>query len=93
MRFHQGEYGLVNWLVMLGVGIAFIVMTSAGLISYLIRKAKGSWSIPQVPARFNVDKTLVLMIILLGLLFPMFGGSLVLLWLWEKRHNFMKKAS
>lgn len=90
MRLHQGEYGLVNWLVMLGVGLAFIVMTSAGLTSYLLRKSKGSWSIPQVPARFNVDKTLVLMIILLGLLFPMFGGSLVLLWLWEKRHNVTK---
>jgi hypothetical protein len=33
--------------------------------------------IRQVPARFDVDKTLVGMIILLGLLFPMFGGSLV----------------
>lgn len=91
MRFHQGEYGLVNWLVMLGVGLAFILMTTAGLISYLIRKSKGSWSIPQVPERFNVDNSLLLMIILLGLLFPMFGGSLVLLWLWEKRHRFMKK--
>jgi uncharacterized iron-regulated membrane protein len=92
MRFHQGEYGLVNWLVMLGVGLAFIVMTSAGLTSYLMRKSKGNWSIPQVPPRFNVDKTLILMIIVLGLLFPMFGGSLVLLWLWDKRHNFMKKV-
>lgn len=93
MRFHQGEYGLINWLVMLGVGLAFILMTSAGLTSYLMRKSKGSWSIPQVPARFNVDKTLVLMIILLGLLFPMFGASLVLLWLWEKRQHFLKKTS
>lgn len=93
MRFHQGEYGLVNWLVMLGVGLAFILMTSAGLTSYLMRKSKGSWSIPHVPARFSVDKTLVLMIILLGLLFPMFGGSLVLLWAWEKRHSFIKKSS
>lgn len=92
MRFHQGEYGLLNWLVMLGVGLAFIVMTAAGLISYLLRKTKGSWSIPQVPARFNVDKTLVLLIIILGLLFPLFGASLVLLWLWEKRHIVMKKT-
>jgi uncharacterized iron-regulated membrane protein len=91
MRLHQGEYGLINWLVMLGVGLAFIVMTCAGLTSYLIRKSKGSWSIPQVPAHFNVDKTLILMIILLGLLFPMFGGSLVLLWLWEKRHSLTKR--
>jgi uncharacterized iron-regulated membrane protein len=93
MRFHQGEYGLINWLVMLGIGLAFIVMTSAGLTSYLMRKSKGSWSIPQVPARFNVDKTLVLMIILLGILFPMFGASLVLLWLWGKCQNFLKKTS
>jgi uncharacterized iron-regulated membrane protein len=75
---------------MLGVGLAFIVMTSAGLTSYLMRKSKGNWNIPQVPPRFNVDKTLALMIIVLGLLFPMFGGSLILLWLWDKRHRFMK---
>ncbi|MFT5841215.1 MAG: putative iron-regulated membrane protein, partial [Flavobacteriales bacterium] len=93
MRLHQGEYGLINWLVMLGVGLAFIVMTCAGLTSYLIRKSKGSWSIPQVPVHFNVDKTLILMIILLGLLFPMFGGSLVLLWLWEKRHRLTKRVN
>ena len=93
MRFHQGEYGLVNWLVMLAVGFAFIAMTVAGLTSYLMRKSKGSWSLPKVPARFKVDKALVVMIILLGLLFPMFGGSLVLLWLWEKRHSFMRKKS
>jgi uncharacterized iron-regulated membrane protein len=93
MRFHQGEYGLLNWIVMLGVGISFIIMTSAGLTSYLIRKSKGSWSIPQVPARFNVDKTLIAMIILLGILFPMFGGSLLLLWLWEKRHGFTAKLT
>lgn len=88
MRLHQGEYGAANWWFMLFIGVLFIVSTTAGLVSYLYRKKKGSWSIPKVPARFNVDKVLVVMIIALGLLFPMFGGSLIVLWLWEQRNRF-----
>lgn len=87
MRLHQGEYGAANWWIMVLIGLAFIMATTAGLVSYLYRKKQGSWSIPQVPARFNVDKTLVVMIIALGALFPMFGGSLILLWLWEQRRK------
>ena len=91
MRFHQGEYGLVNWIVMLSVGIGFGVMNIAGLMSYLQRKSKGSWSIPKAPERFQVSFILIGIIILLGLLFPLFGGSLVLLWLFDKIKLMMNK--
>ncbi len=93
MRFHQGEYGEINWWAMVIIGLGFIATTSAGLVSYLYRKNKGSWSIPQVPARFQVDKILLMMIIGLGLLFPMFGASLILIWLWEKRNLILKQPT
>ncbi len=83
MRFHQGEYGALNWWAMLTVGLLFIFSTSAGLMSYLYRKKKGSWSIPQAPKAFKVDKVIVIMVLCLGLLFPMFGISLLIIWLWE----------
>lgn len=89
MRLHQGEYGAANWWFMIVVGLAFILTTSAGLVSYLYRKRKSSWSIPQVPARFQADKVLVIMILVLGVLFPMFGASLVLIWLWEQKNKWM----
>ncbi len=91
MRFHQGEYGIVNWVVMLIVGLVFFVMNLAGTISYLKRKQKGDWSIPKVPSRFKVDVFLVSFILFLGLLFPLFGMSIIVIWLWELRKKITNK--
>jgi len=87
MRLHQGEYGLVNWTVLLIVTLLFSMTTVAGLMSYLLRKPAGNWGIPRVPARFNVDKLLFIVIVLLGVVFPLFGISLVFIWGWERIKN------
>jgi len=84
MRLHQGEYGIVNWSVLLAVALFFIVSTVAGFTSYMIRKPQGSWGIPKVPERFRVDKILITLIILLGIIFPLFGVSLLVIWGAEK---------
>lgn len=84
MRLHQGEYGTVNWAVLLVVALLFIIIVVAGLVSYLMRKPQGNWGIPKVPDRFNVDKLLLVFIVLLGGLFPMFGASLLVIFTWEK---------
>lgn len=84
MRLHQGEYGLANWLGVLLVAVLFTLTTVGGLLSYLKRKPAGRWGLPSVPASFHVDKILFSIIILLGALFPMLGGSLILLVIWEK---------
>lgn len=81
MRLHQGEYGKVNWVILFVVALLFSLTTLAGLISYLLRKPAGRWGIPKTPARFQVDKLLLLGIIALGVVFPLFGISLVLLFL------------
>lgn len=88
MRLHQGEYGLANWLIVLLVALTFAFSTAAGLTSYLLRKPNGRWGIPSVPAQFQVGKVLLIIILALGVLFPLFGLSLVLLWAfeWFKRH-------
>ena len=77
MAFHQGEFGLWNWLLVLFTGIALFVMSFAAAYSYLLRKAKGSWGVPQVPAQFKVGPVIYVCIILLGVVFPLFGISLV----------------
>ncbi|MBT0586270.1 PepSY-associated TM helix domain-containing protein [Alteromonas oceanisediminis] len=81
MRLHQGEYGIINWSILLLVAVTFTLSTVAGLVSYLKRKPQNSWGIPRVPSRFRVDKVLVVMIGVLGLLFPLFGVSLVVIML------------
>jgi uncharacterized iron-regulated membrane protein len=95
MRLHQGEYGFANWLIVLVSAGLFILSTIAGLVSYLMRKPKGRWGIPEVPEKFIVGKILFTMIIVLGFVFPLFGASLILLWLWDvyQRHPMFTAAS
>lgn len=88
MRLHQGEYGLPNWLGILMVGLLFTLTNIAGLISYLARKPEGLWGIPKVPASFKTGKVLVIGIIGLGVIFPMFGLSLLVIILWQLKGKF-----
>lgn len=93
MRLHQGEYGKVNWVVLLVVAVLFTLTTVAGLVSYALRKPEGSLGIPKVPARFRVDKLLFIGIITLGVTFPLFGISILLLFLSRLVKLSFKQAS
>ncbi len=83
MAFHQGEFGKWNWFLMLFVGIALFVMSSSALISYILRKKRGHWGTPKVPKQFKVGYAIVIALVLLSVLFPLFGASLLLLLGWE----------
>lgn len=89
MRLHQGEYGSWNWWFLLGVALLFTISTSAGIFSYLKRKPKSSWGIPPVPNSFKASISIMLIIAALGVLFPLFGGSVLLLlfthWLYKQK--------
>ncbi|MCD8448999.1 PepSY domain-containing protein [Tenacibaculum dicentrarchi] len=84
MAFHQGQFGGWNWWLMFGVAIGLTIMTIAGLFSYLSRKQKGSWGVPKVSAQFKVGKFIVFILVLLGILLPMFGISILLILLFEQ---------
>lgn len=84
MAFHQGQFGGWNWWLMFGVAIGLTIMTIAGLFSYLYRKQKGSWGVPKVSSQFKVGKLIVFILVLLGVLLPMFGVSLLLIVLFEQ---------
>lgn len=79
MAFHQGQFGLWNWILMLSVAIIVTVVALAGLLSYLKRKQKGDWGVPKVPAQFKVGYGIIAGIIVLGIVFPLFGLSVVLI--------------
>lgn len=91
MRIHQGEYGFINWIIVLLACIGFTIATIAGLSSYLIRKRKGKWSLPKAPENFNPGWFLAFLIIALGMVFPLFGASLLLLWLVDRVRSFSNK--
>lgn len=83
MRLHQGEYGLVNWLLVLVLVLVFALTTFAAMVSYLYRKPKDAWGLPRVPASFKADATVLSLIVLLGAVFPLFGGSVLLIFLFQ----------
>jgi len=83
MAFHQGQFGNWNWFLMLGVSILLAFLAIAALVSYLKRKEKGKWGTPKVPAQFKATYGIVSIIILLGIIFPLFGASVLLIVLVE----------
>ena len=83
MAFHQGQFGGWNWWLMFSIAIGLTIMTIAGLFSYVYRKTKESWSVPKVSKQFTVGKIVIFFLILLAIIFPLFGISLVLITLYE----------
>lgn len=83
MAFHQGQFGTWNWVLMIGVAILLMFVSVAALVSYLKRKPAGKWGVPKVPNSFKASYALIGIIVLLGIIFPLFGISLVLIFLVE----------
>ena len=79
MAFHQGQFGPWNWYLMLGVAFMLAVVSISALFSYSLRKSKGVLGVPKVPKAFNIGYGIVTAMVLLGVLFPLFGLSLLLI--------------
>lgn len=77
MAFHQGQFGLWNWVLMLVLTVLLAVLTLAALLSYLIRKESGKWGVPKVPTQFKVGYGILVIITILGVVFPLFGISVL----------------
>ena len=83
MAFHQGEFGTWNWILMLFTAIALTVMSASALLSYILRKRKGTWGIPKVPNSFNIGYAIITTLIILSVIFPMLGLSILMLFIYE----------
>ncbi|WP_062060958.1 PepSY-associated TM helix domain-containing protein [Aquimarina longa] len=77
MAFHQGQFGAWSWWLMLLTAVALTIMCISGLISYIIRKRKGAWGIPNVPKSFKTGYGIIIIIAILGIIFPLFGMSIL----------------
>lgn len=91
MRFHQGQYGLSNWYLVLIASLLFLFSNIAGLVSYLKRKTKGDWSLPKNKNSFVLTYGVIITIVALGIVMPLFGLSLILIFavtnlqsIWQK---------
>lgn len=79
MAFHQGQLGKWNFALMLLVAILLAFISIAGLLSFQGR----SWGVPEAPINFKASIGLIALIIILGIIFPLFGISLLLIFLIE----------
>ena len=84
MAFHQGQFGPWNWYLMLLIAIGLALTSLSAGISYILRKRRGSWSLPTVPEHVSVGYGIIIAISVLALLFPLFGVSLFLIILFER---------
>ena len=92
MAFHQGQFGKWNWWLMAFTACMLAIMSISAIISYLLRKRKESWGVPNVPTKFKIGNGIIAILLLLAIIFPLFGISLVLILVIEylrkkKNHN------
>jgi uncharacterized iron-regulated membrane protein len=92
MAFHQGQFGNWNWWLMLGIALFLAISTITAMVSYFSKQQNGKWVLPNVPKSFVVSKFVITIIVLLGLVFPLFGISVILIYLIETYKLKTKKA-
>ena len=89
MAFHQGQFGNWNWWLMAILASSLVLMSTSAIFSYLLRRQKG-WDVPKVPASFSAGYIIVVMLIVLALVFPMFGISVVLIFIIETLRKYLQ---
>lgn len=85
VRLHEGRlFGSLNQFMNLAAVIVLIGMIITGFIMWLQRKPGGSLGAPRTAPSFTPEKNLILTIIVLGIVLPLAGASMLLFWSWDK---------
>jgi uncharacterized iron-regulated membrane protein len=85
VRLHEGRlFGSANQFMNLAAVIVLFSMGITGFTMWLQRKPKASLGAPGVSPSLQLEKKLVTTIIVLGIVLPLAGGSMLLLWLADR---------
>jgi uncharacterized iron-regulated membrane protein len=77
---HMGqEFGLPNQLVMLGACFAILLMSVTGIVMWWKRKPVGRLGAPPIPPHPGALRNVALIVLPLAILFPLVGGSILVL--------------
>jgi uncharacterized iron-regulated membrane protein len=80
VMLHEGKlFGLANQLVMLGVCLLVLLSSVSGLVIWWKRRPQGQLGVPPLRHDLPLWKTAVVIIIVLGVAFPLVGMSLVVI--------------
>ena len=69
---------------MIFVAIGLFTLSMSAIISYAYRKTPGTLAIPKVPEHISFGIPLIVIVVMLGILLPLFGLSVLLLFLYSK---------
>lgn len=85
IRLHQGElFGITNLLLMLAGALAVIWMSFSAAVMWWQRRPQGRLGVPALPANWRVPRGIAVIMILLAILLPLVGASLLLVLLFEQ---------
>ncbi|MBT8767262.1 PepSY-associated TM helix domain-containing protein [Metapseudomonas boanensis] len=78
---HEGKFfGLANQLLMFGVCLLILLSAASGLVMWWKRRPQGSLGVPPLRHDLPLWKTAVMIMIGLGIVFPLVGMSLLAVW-------------
>ncbi|MBM7062869.1 PepSY domain-containing protein [Pseudomonas sp. UL073] len=85
IALHEGKlFGLANQLAMAGVCLLVLLSAVSGLVMWWKRRPQGSFGVPPLRHDLPLWKGAVLVMLLLGVAFPLVGGSLLAVWLLDR---------
>ena len=84
IAWHEGQlFGLANQLIGLATAIALVGLGVAGVLMWLRRKPQGRIGAP-LPGQGTDLRGLIAILVVMGALLPLFGASLLGLWLLDR---------
>jgi uncharacterized iron-regulated membrane protein len=84
IALHEGKYfGLPNQLLMLFAALVVLILAISGIIMWWQRRPAKRLGVPPMPENFPLWKTAVAIIVVMSILFPLVGGSLIFVLLFD----------
>lgn len=85
IALHEGlAFGLLNQSLMLFAALIVLVLSISGTVMWWRRRPSGTLGAPALPENFRLWKMAVILVITLGIVFPLVGLSLILVLLFDR---------
>jgi uncharacterized iron-regulated membrane protein len=91
---HQGqEYGPLNRYLMLAGCIAIVLLAVSAVTMWWKRRPKGSLGVPPAPAEPRAMRGLVVIVVIVGIIYPLVGGTLLLAFVIDRLQILFRRAA
>ncbi|MEW4449696.1 PepSY domain-containing protein [Qipengyuania sp. JC766] len=92
IAWHEGQlFGIVNQIVGLLTALALIGLSVVGTLMWLKRRPAGRLGAP-APGRSRAGPALLAIMLVMAVLLPLFGASLVVLWVCDRLYRLVRRG-